>query len=351
MGKAHNRSGEFRKVGQNLFRYSANKVYYAIYKIAGKKIWKSLETTDRELAQRRLKEELGKNGLVEPAKSAMTLAELLAMYESSLQAFAARTTATRRSIVNVFKTTWNPGLTLPVRTITAGQLQLWLGQHRSRLRNSSLNEYIRFVRQLFLLAVSHKVIAESPAAMLKQLRLEKPVRATPTWDQFQAIVRNIREQTQNADAEESADLVEFMGTAGVGTAECSGLRGEHFDFARQRIVLYRMKTDQGYEIPMFPQVMPLIEKWRACGRFRVGEPVFHIREPKKSLANACKRLGFPHFSPRSLRRCFVTRAVERGVDFKTLASWQGHQDGGVLIARTYSHLRTEHSDRMALKLT
>lgn len=33
----------------------------------------------------------------------MTLAELLAMYESSLQAFAARTTATRRSIVNVFK--------------------------------------------------------------------------------------------------------------------------------------------------------------------------------------------------------------------------------------------------------
>jgi hypothetical protein len=42
----HNRSGEFRKVGQNPFRYSANEVYYAIYKIAGKKIWKSLETTD-----------------------------------------------------------------------------------------------------------------------------------------------------------------------------------------------------------------------------------------------------------------------------------------------------------------
>ena len=26
------------------------------------------------------------------------------------------------------------------------------------------------------------------------------------------------------------------------------------------------------------------------------------------------------------------------------------QDGGVLIAKTYSHLRSEHSDRMALKL-
>ena len=62
------------------------------------------------------------------------------------------------------------------------------------------------------------------------------------------------------------------------------------------------------------------------------------------------RLGFSHFSPRSLRRCFMTRAIELGIDFKTIASWQGHRDGGVLIAKTYSHLRNEHSDNMAKKL-
>jgi hypothetical protein len=38
------------------------------------------------------------------------------------------------------------------------------------------------------------------------------------------------------------------------------------------------------------------------------------------------------------------------VDFKTIAGWQGHQDGGVLIAKTYSHLRNEHSDNVARKL-
>jgi len=27
---------------------------------------------------------------------------------------------------------------------------------------------------------------------------------------------------------------------------------------------------------------------------------------------------------RPLRRCFVTRAIELGIDFKTIASWQGH---------------------------
>jgi integrase len=72
--------------------------------------------------------------------------------------------------------------------------------------------------------------------------------------------------------------------------------------------------------------------------------------PKKALEAACKRLGFPSHSPRSLRRYFITRAVELGVDFKTISSWQGHRDGGVLIAKTYSYLRNEHSELMAKRL-
>jgi len=38
MSKAHSRTGQFRRVSQNIFMYSANKNYYAIYKVAGKKI-------------------------------------------------------------------------------------------------------------------------------------------------------------------------------------------------------------------------------------------------------------------------------------------------------------------------
>jgi integrase len=45
----------------------------------------------------------------------------------------------------------------------------------------------------------------------------------------------------------------------------------------------------------------------------------------------------------SLRRMFVTMAIERGVDVKVIASWQGHRDGGALILRTYSHVRPEHA--------
>ena len=48
---------------------------------------------------------------------------------------------------------------------------------------------------------------------------------------------------------------------------------------------------------------------------------------------------------------FITRAIERGVDVKVIAEWQGHKDGGRLILQTYSHVNPVHSNRMAQLLT
>jgi hypothetical protein len=48
---------------------------------------------------------------------------------------------------------------------------------------------------------------------------------------------------------------------------------------------------------------------------------------------------------------FITRAIEKGVDVKVVAQWQGHRDGGKLILDTYSHVRQPHSDRMAALMT
>ncbi len=134
------------------------------------------------------------------------------------------------------------------------QLELWLALHQQRLKKSSVNEYIRFLRDLFAIAFKMRAISDSPAAALSELKRERPIRQSPTWEQFQAQA-------------------------------------------------------------------------------------------------SCLRLKSPRFSPRSLRRWLITRAIELGVDFKTIASWQGHQDGGVLIAKIQSHLRNEHSDAMARKLT
>jgi integrase len=346
----HPRKGEFAKVAENLYRYSTNKKYYAVFRRQGKLKWKSLETADREIAKRKLKDVLALAGTIDARQENLTLAGLIATYEEQLNRFDIRTRANRASIVRAFKQTWKYGLGSPVKDVTRAQLETWLAHHNARMKRSSLNAYILFLRRLFELAVSSRAISESPAAALKMLKPEQPLRQTPTWQQFQAIVDNIRGQRFNADAADSANLVEFMGRGGVGLAECASLMGEHVDFEGNRVWLFRSKTDKGFSIPIFPQLRSLLERFREAGRIKVGMPLFRIRDPKKALTGACQRLKYPHFSSRSLRRCFITRAVELGVDFKTIAAWQGHGDGGVLIARTYSHLRNEHSDAMARKL-
>ena len=160
---------------------------------------------------------------------------------------------------------------------------------------------------------------------------------------------DIRSQRFNADAEESGDFVEFLGLAGLGQAEAASIKRSDVDLDAGRIIVYRHKTDQGFVISIYPQLRPLLEK--LCAGKAHDERLFEIKEARKALANACKRLGFPNFTHRSLRRMFITRAIELGVDVKTIAEWQGHRDGGTLILRTYSHVRAVHSTRMAQLMT
>ena len=77
IGRNHQRKGEFRKVGENLYRYSSNHLYYPVFRVNGKLFWKSLATADRELANRKLKDELEKQGKIDGDAAKMSLSTLL----------------------------------------------------------------------------------------------------------------------------------------------------------------------------------------------------------------------------------------------------------------------------------
>ena len=79
--------------------------------------------------------------------------------------------------------------------------------------------------------------------------------------------------------------------------------------------------------------------------------MFAIDNAKKRSPTPAARLNLPQYSHISFRRMFITRAIERGVDVKVIAEWQGHKDGGKLILDTYSHVNRAHSHRMAQLMT
>jgi len=72
------RQAAFHKVAECLYRHESSGIYYALVKRSGKQFRRSLQTTDRQLAARRLTEFREKTRRLEPARegSRMTLGEL-----------------------------------------------------------------------------------------------------------------------------------------------------------------------------------------------------------------------------------------------------------------------------------
>ena len=102
-------------------------------------------------------------------------------------------------------------------------------------------------------------------------------------------------------------------------------------------------------VPLFPPLERILLKMKGAlpSPPAADEPIFKILSSKKAIQTACRRLGLPQYTHHTFRHFFTSNAIEKGIDFKVIAEWLGHADGGVLVARTYGHLRAEHSTRMA----
>ena len=346
MKKLQRKTSVFRKVGPCLYRYR-NGTYYARFKSGGKEIRCSLETTDRKLAERNLTTKKDDQSQIDRSQGKLTLAELCDRYLKTVQHQKPKTIERKTFIVGRIKTDWPTGQLTQLGKIKPSDADLWLSRYR--FGSASRNLHISCLKELFNSAARDRIITVSPAAHLRYAKREKPIRLTPTFEQFKAIVADVRTQLLNADARDSADFLEFLGLAGLGQAEAGSLTPADIDLAAGQIITYRHKTSTGFAIPIFPQVRPLLE--RLCEGKAHDERVFKILDAKKALTGACRRLGYPPFSQRSLRRMFITRAIERGVDVKVIAEWQGHKDGGKLILDTYSHVNRVHSQRMAQLMT
>ncbi len=333
---------------RGLYRYNPSGQYFARVRFHGKLYRRKLDTDDLALARRKLR--AFKNDLerTDATKGNTSFAKVLDDYSETLTG-AASTKADKRAIIDKLKATWFGIDSLPLRTIKPSQVSAWLAKHYGDWSASYYNSALTVLRDAFDMAVRDKIILESPASGLKYAKRNKPIRETPTFQEFNQIVADIRSQRFNADAKESADFVEFLGLAGLGQAEAASIKRSDVDLDAGRIIVYRHKTDTGFAIPIYPQLRPLVEK--LCAGKAHNAPLFSINQARKALTNACRRLDCQPFTQRSLRRMFIVRCIERGVDVKCIAEWQGHRDGGQLILSTYSHVNRVHSARMALLMS
>ena len=106
-------------------------------------------------------------------------------------------------------------------------------------------------------------------------------------------------------------------------------------------------------IPLPKQLLPILKLWkkRSDSPFVVssnGKPV-PVRSYQRSFELLLKKLNIPHKGFHSLRHTFATRAIECGMDVKTLSEILGHKNPTVTLNR-YAHSLMEHKKEMMNRL-
>jgi len=346
---------KLRKVASNLFRLEPYETYYGQTRRNGKLIRESLKTSDFDLAKRKLRDFLNRVGKTAPGLGKVTFAQILERWKEiefnpkDLKPWSRRY---RELCIEGIRREWPALWEKPVRRITKGDCADWFTRRREKISAQLLNNELGTLRMVLEFAVNEGILAVSPAASLKRARIPRVERIIPTREQFSKLVEHLRGRS-NHDA---ADFVELLAYSGMRCHEAAAMRWREVDFAKGRFTVTGgaggTKNRDVRVVPLFPPMRRLLERLKTeRGEVSTSDRIMGIKQCHMAISGACKELGFPRFGHHSMRHFFASNAIEQGIDFKTVAAWLGHKDGGVLVAQVYGHLREEHSEAMALKMT
>jgi integrase len=330
-----------------LYRHELSGRYYGIKSVRGKLISEALKTehgdpiSDRKIAERVLKawvesHEAGASVTGAP----QTLDALIERYRQTKAALRDKTRVNVEWTIKNLLKRWKLGTDKRIREIRVSDLDALLATITG-WSPRTFNTFTMYVRQLFQVAVDDGTISFNPVEKCKNAhrKLTKISRLTPTPEEAEKIVAHMRSQRFTDHAEDSADLAEFLFRAGLGEAEAGKLTWADFDLSKTHFNLERKKTGKFFDVPYYPALRTFLQGlYERQGKPARHEKVFKVKSVKKGLQNACARLGYPQFSPRALRRCAIVALLRAGIDYKLVARWQGHSDGGKLVTDTYSEI-------------
>ena len=344
---------EFQKVAECLYRRTSSGVYYGLVKRAGKQYRRSLKTTDRKLAERNLADFRQKVGRLDHTKnvSSVTFAEIAKRWLATIQPQLKASSARRRE-TSVQQILTHMG-SIPVRKLTSGAFEGWASKRGAGIAASTYNNERDTIIAVMNFAKREGLLLDNPALVLRRRKLGRTEIVIPSKEAFQSLVTNLRKLDKRA--QEAANLVELLAYSGMRLAEATAVRWADIDFGNSRFVVtggeLGTKNHDVRVVPLFPALRQLLETLHLARSPAASDCVVSIDSAKTAMGHACRLANITRFNHHSMRHYFVSNAIEAGIDFKTIAAWVGHKDGGLLVAKTYGHLRDAHSSEMAKRMT
>lgn len=251
-----------------------------------------------------------------------------------------------------------------INEISAFELQKFMsGLCKSGFASNTINGIVTVLKMSLKQAVKHKIATvQFTEAIVRPKVREKKVECFTKKDQAK-----IQEYISSKNDTKLYGIVLCMYT-GLRIGELLALTWEDFDFSKRTVTVSKSchdewingeyikvidtpKTEKSERtIPIPKQLLPLLKEWKkqsvskyiVSGKSKIG---VKVRCYQNTFELMLKRLNIPHKGFHALRHTFATRALECGMDIRTLADILGHDDPTVTLKR-YAHSMFEHKTEM-----
>ena len=353
MPKTPRKQASFSKVAECLYRNQSSGTYYALVKRSGSQIRRSLKTKERKLAERRLKDfrdqadRLSSNG----KDKRLSFRSLAQRWEPIATANLKPSSADRvRRCMRMLDQFFGDQ---SITGITSRDCEEWATQRGRNIAASTFNQDAQVLKGIMEYAVGSGLLLDNPASVIKRRRVVDKAILIPSHEQFCKLIESLHEL--DARAREAVPLVKLLALSGMRLGEATRITWGEVDFGRNQFTVsggeVGTKNREVRIVPLFPSLLDLLKELSDGQETERDSCIITIRSARKAMETACRIAKLPHFTHHCLRHYFVSNAIEKSIDFKTIAAWIGHKDGGLLVAKTYGHLRDTHSFEMAKRMT
>ncbi len=347
----------------NLVRHQSGR-YYARAYAGGKEVWKSLGTSHFSVAEAKLGEFLKLHRETRAVKRDDVSAKMpfkaaadlhIARLEERGQ-IKPRTLVYWKEVLAALRKSWPELDETELRKITEARCREWAAVYRKTASPSRFNNTLAILRHVLREGIKAGVIYLDPSREIERSAISAKKLTLPNLAQFRTFLDTMR-IAGSRDSANCADLASGLAFTGCRLGEASKIEWRDIDFQDRRLTvrgdpITGTKNWKFRHVPLIPDAQTLFERMREA---RSGESatdkVFRVRECQKSMDRAAKMVKMERITHHDLRHLFATICIESGVDIPTVSRWLGHQDGGALAMKTYGHLRDEHSQTQAQKVT
>ena len=230
------------------------------------------------------------------------------------------------------------------------------------LSPNSVNAVISVIQNSLKMAHLLGLTKEYTADKLKRPKLaEKPVECFSLAEQ-----KHIEQAILNGNKDKLYGILICL-YSGLRIGELIALQWSDIDFAKgilsvskschdgkNGLVIDEPKTATSRRmIPLPKQLLPILRSVKkrsdSSSVVSANGSTVSVRSYQRSFDLLLKKLKIPHKGFHSLRHTFATRAIECGMDVKTLSEILGHKNPTVTLNR-YAHSLMEHKTDMMNKL-